>query len=358
MSQDIHQRIENLGNGVDFSDASTYAEVLGYDLNQTAEDQIHAGDTAAVNQTAATAGVQTDASAAATQQTATTQAESSATPNAADPSEATNPGPVDGIATRDGKRIIPYAVLESERRANQALKEQLAKANEQLQAAMAAKETTGNDLAERASSAPESLTDAELEELERDFPSLAKPLQLIRTMNEKLAQLSQTTTQQAPAQQAATAQPADQAALTEQEAYDQGIADNPLIATWMSKGGKEWERACAIDEVLQKDPSNKGLTYSERFAKVQRMVAAEFGIAIPPSGGSTQQAGQTAASSAATKPGALPTPTETTPTLTDLSGRGVSTSRDPLADMTTGQMVDRAMAMSEEELRALAGIPV
>lgn len=358
MSQDIHQRIEDLGNGVDFSDASTYAEVLGYDLNQNdGTTQAQTGDTTQAGQTAAATDGQATANVDGAQTAGTAQVESSATPNAAGASEQSNPGPVDGIATRDGKRIIPYAVLESERRANLALKEQLAKANEQLQA-LASKETSGNDLAERASSSPESLTDAELEELERDFPSLAKPLQLIRSMNEKLAQLSQTTTQQAPAQQAATAQPADQAELTEQEAYDQGIADNPLIATWMSKGGKEWERACAIDEVLQKDPSNKGLTYSERFAKVQRMVAAEFGIDTPPSGGSTQQASQTAASSAATKPGALPTPTETTPTLTDLSGRGVSTSRDPLSDMTTGQMVDRAMSMSEDELRALAGIPV
>ena len=146
----------------------------------------------------------------------------------------------------------------------------------------------------------------------------------------------------------------------EQAAFDNGIADNPLVAKWMSEGGREWQRAVAIDRVLSADPENASLTYSQRFAKVQAMVAAEFGIQAPaaptsaPAGGTSS--GAKPANAAPAAPAKQPQTQQVMPTLTDLGGTGVSVSADPMAGFTPGQMVDAAMEMSEEQLRRMAGL--
>ncbi len=352
MTQDIHAKIDALNSQVDYSDPGTYMDLLGYgsegtdggagqDAGATGNASANQGDTAPANAAAAApaGGQPTDAGAAAS---VPGGADSSDTPDAAD-SGATAPEAIDGIATRDGKRIIPYAVLQAERRDKQALQAQVQELQTQLQAKAGAASSEAGDLADRAATDPNSLTDAELEQLEQDFPSLAKPLRMIRALEEKVNQPPASTP---PPPQASAQQLSRE---DEQAAYDQGIADNPLLASWMSEGGRQWDRAVAIDALLSQDPENKALTYSQRFAKVQAMVAAEFGQQLP--------AAPRAAPTQTTKSApAAPQVSETLPTLTDLGGSGVSVSKDPLAGMTTGQQVDAAMAMSEEQLRAMVGL--
>jgi len=368
MSQDIHSQIDSLeGQNVDYTDPSLYAKILGYDQEHSASAGAGAagaaasaglGDTAAAAATSqgdgSTASGQSDNTASAT---AAATADSGAAPNTADQSSATQSQAIDGIATKDGKRTIPYAVLEQERRANAQLKEQLRIAQQQLQEKAAASSNSAGDLADRAATDPDSLTDAELEQLEQDFPALAKPLKILRRLVDEKGG-AQPATQAAAATPAAApaAPPAGKATTQEDEqaAYDTGIADNPLIAKWMSQGGREWQRACAIDQVLMADPANANLTYTERFAKVQAMVAAEFGIPLPAAPAPAPAPAAGAAAPAAT-PAAPPSQT-VMPTLTDLSGTGVSVSKDPMGGMTPGQMVDAAMEMTEEQLRRMAGL--
>lgn len=368
-TQDIHTQIDSLdGKNVDYSDPNLYAQILGYD--QDAGDEGQGGSQSADSlietsqgDAAAAAATTVDGTAAAGQPDNTSQA-------AAAPAAATSDSTavvtdqqgadqsqqgIDGVATRDGKRIIPYAVLEHERREKQQLKDQLKDLQQQLQAKAAGASTEAGDLADRAATNPDSLTDAELQELEKDFPSLAKPMKVLRALTQKVEGLQQGS--QAPA----AAQPTQQAAQApvqpedEQAAFDNGIADNPLLAKWMSEGGREWQRAVAIDRVLSADPENANLTYSQRFAKVQAMVAAEFGIQAPAAPKPAPAGGAKPASAAAAAP-AQPQTQQVMPTLTDLGGMGVSVSKDPLDGMTPGQMVDAAMDMSEEQLRRMAGL--
>jgi len=364
MSQDIHSQIDSLdGASVDYTDPGLYAKLLGYD--QEAADGAGAGaaDTAASagqgDTAAAAAHTQADGTPAAGQTDNTSQAgaaasaDSGAAPDTAGQASANQSTAIDGIATRDGKRTIPYAVLEQERRANAQLKEQIRTMQQQLQDKAASASNSQGDLADRAAKDPDSLTDAELEQLEQDFPALAKPMKLLRKLVEDRG-----TQQPAGQPAAAPAAPAAGKATTqedEQSAYDTGIADNPLIAKWMSEGGREWQRACAIDQVLMADPENAGLSYTQRFAKVQAMVAAEFGHPLPAAPAPAPSAPASAAAAAAA-PNAAPPSQSVMPTLTDLSGTGVSVAKDPLSGMTAGQMVDAAMDMSEEQLRRMAGL--
>lgn len=368
MSQDIHSQIDSLdGTSVDYTDPNLYTKILGYDQEGAADHGAGAADTAASSgqgdTAAAAAHIQADGTPAAGQTDNTSQAgaaasaDSGAAPDTAGQADATLSQAIEGIATVDGKRTIPYAVLQQERRANAQLKEQVRLMQQQLQEKAASASNSQGDLADRAAQDPDSLTDAELEQLEQDFPSLAKPLKLLRKLVEDRgaqAPAAQATAAPAPA----PAAPAAGKASTpedEQAAYDEGIADNPLIAKWMSEGGREWQRACAIDQVLMSDPANADLTYTERFAKVQRMVAAEFGLSLPAAPAPAPSAPASAAAAAAA-PNAAPPSQSVMPTLTDLSGTGVSVSKDPLSGMTAGQMVDAAMDMSEEQLRRMAGL--
>lgn len=367
-TQDIHTQIDSLdGKNVDYSDPNLYAQILGYDQDvgdegqggsQSTDSLIEAsqGDAAAAAATAgegaAPAG-QLDIAGQAAAAPAGANSDSNAVVTDQQGADQSQQG-IDGIATRDGKRIIPYAVLEHERREKQQLKDQLKDLQQQLQSKAAGASTESGDLADRAATDPDSLTDADLQQLEQDFPSLAKPLKVLRALTQKVDGLQQGS--QAPA-----AQPTQQAAQApaqpedEQAAFDNGIADNPLIAKWMSEGGREWQRAVAIDRVLSADPENASLTYSQRFATVQAMVAAEFGIQAPAAPKPAPAGGAKPASAAAAAP-AQPQTQQVMPTLTDLGGMGVSVSKDPLDGMTPGQMVDAAMDMSEEQLRRMAGL--
>ena len=367
MTQDIHSQIDSLdGQNVDYTDPSLYTKILGYDQAGAEDTGVGAADAAASagqGDTAAAADQnQGDGAPAAGQTDATSQAgsaasaESGVAPDTAGQVDATQSQAIDGIATVDGKRTIPYAVLQQERRANAQLKEQVRLMQQQLQEKAASASNSQGDLADRAAQAPDSLTDAELEQLEQDFPSLAKPLKLLRKLVEDRgaqAPAAQVTAAPAPA----PAAPAAGKASTpedEQAAYDTGIADNPLIAKWMSEGGSEWQRACAIDQVLMSDPENANLTYTERFAKVQAMVAAEFGHPLPAAPAPAPSLPARAAAAAASN--AAPPAKTVMPTLTDLSGMGVSVAKDPMDGMTASQMVDAAMDMSEEQLRRMAGL--
>ena len=371
---DIHTQIDSLdGQNVDYSDPNLYSKLLGYDqqledagqggsqstgvADQTFQGDAAQGAATTVDNTAAAGQSDNTNQGAATQAAAT----SDATAGATDQQGADQSQGIEGVATKDGKRIIPYAVLEHERREKQQLKDQLKGLQQQLQARAADTSTEAGDLADRAATDPNSLTDADLQQLEQDFPSLAKPLKVLRAISEKVEGLQQSSQAQAaalPTQQQATqaqAEPED-----EQAAFDNGIADNPLVAKWMSEGGREWQRAVAIDRVLSADPENASLTYSQRFAKVQAMVAAEFGIQAPaaptsaPAGGTSS--GAKPANAAPAAPAKQPQTQQVMPTLTDLGGTGVSVSADPMAGFTPGQMVDAAMEMSEEQLRRMAGL--
>ena len=90
---------------------------------------------------------------------------------------------------------------------------------------------------------------------------------------------------------------------------------------------------------------------------MQRQVADELGIPLPQQ--SNNAPAPAAAPAAIPKaPAQPPTTTSTQPTLTDLGGGPVVSSSDPLAGMTKGQMVDRAMGMDLETLQRMVGVAI
>lgn len=350
MTKDIQQRIEEMNpDTVDWNDAGTYAALGVGDDDGTASEGAPLGDT--IEEQAAA-----DAKASAPAQAASVPAkteeppktESSETPNAA--AQAKPDEQVDGVATRDGKRVIPYAVLKTARdelRAReQALQEkeaELARLKEQLAAKAA---DTGNAAVDKAMANPAKLSEAQIEKIRVDFPEVADALEAMR---EQLA-----TVQAAKAEQpkpAAVTEPAKAAQPNvedEDEAFDQGLIANPMLASWMAKPSeKPWQRAVAIDKMLSQDPEYAGKTYADRFAVVERMVAAELGIAAPKTEPKPEPVLNVAQA---------PVKQAARPSLSDLGGTAPRSEDDVWAQSTAVDLLARADKMSEQELMRLAGI--
>lgn len=275
-------------------------------------------------------------------------------PPAAEPAPAPNAA-VEGVLTKDGKSVIPYAVLQAARREAREANDRAEQATAALEEARRQAPAAGqSDLADRAAANPDSLTDQEMAELEQDFPALAKPLRLLRAASEKLLTPAPASAPAAPAPSAQRASAAEQDDADAE--FDAGIAANPLLAQWMSSGGREWDRAKAIDRVLQQDPASADLSYAQRFAKVQRMVAAEFDIPLPATA-ATPAPSPAPATAPAAAPASLPTPKASAfPSLSDLGGTPPQSDEDAINGATTADLLAKAERMSDAELMRMAGV--
>lgn len=346
MSKSIQDRVDAVDpDTVNWNDANFYAS-LGVGDDDDEGDPQDKGDTDPAP-AAAPAPAPAAAPAAAPAPTESSNAPAAA-PAPTDPT-----APVEGIATADGKRIIPYGVLQATRRELKETNERLAAAQEALaQAAARQPAAADSALADRAAADPNSLTDEEMAELAQDYPALAKPLKLIRDTHAQLAKLAAAPT---PAPVAAPAPAPSQAAqdLDGEEAFDAGIAANPLLASWMSTGGREWDRAKALDALLQQDPANANLSYTDRFAKVQRMVAAEFDIPVPRAAAPTPPAPAQAAPAAAP----LPKPKAAAlPSLSDMGGTPPQSEEDAINSQSSTDLLAAAERMTDEQLMRMAGV--
>lgn len=334
MSETLTDKLEALDASADFSDPQTYSKLLGYD-----------GEAPAAEQPAAEVKGEIPAApvAAAVPAAAAPAQDSSATPAAA---ETVDPVPA-GIATKDGKHVIPMAVLTDTRQALQRANErarELAEANERLKQELEAR-AAGTKPEDKGAQAPEDaigIPAEELAELEEDFPAVGAVVAKLAKANEALqAQLREVASRQPTA---ATAAPATQ------EVDVQALIDQrPLLSQWQAKGGLAWKAAVEADQALMADPAWSTKPYAERFAEVERRIAEDFGIPI------ATPAAPTAAKPGPAAPPAAPVPMIVLPTLTDFNG-SPATVGDPMAGMAVGKMVDTAMSMDMEALRRLAGL--
>lgn len=334
-----------------WNDAGAYA-ALGIGTPEPDEEieEQEEGDTGP-----APAAAPAPAPAAAAPAPAPAPTESSQAPAAA-PAPA-EPDRVDGIATVDGKRVIPYAVLQATRAEAREQRAEAERLKQELQQVRDQLATSGNQaLADRAASAPETLTAEELAELEQDFPSMAKPLRVIRALQD---QLRQQTAAPAPAPAPAAAAPAPAPAApvaNSEEEFDAALAASPLISKWMTAGGPEWERAQAIDRVLMEDPRNANLTYAQRFAKVERMVAAEFEIPLPAAPGAAPAPAAAAPAAAPAAPAQPAVKPAALPSLTDLGGSPPQSGEDAINSKTALDLLAATENMTEQQLMQMAGV--
>lgn len=244
-----------------------------------------------------------------------------------------------GVLTKDGKHVIPHFVLAEERRSKSLLQQQLTEANRKLQEQAVQLESGGKPAANTAG-----YSDEQLAELEQDFPQLSP---LLSTVKELQANAAKNQPRATPVNQD------DVAAreVAQQETMDAAFAGRALLSKYRETGGVVWSRAVEIDNEMQANPAFASKTMAERFAAVEQSLAAELGIQL-----STPNS-QAAAQAAPARPRATPTPTEVMPTLTDFTGSGVSIqSSDPFNGASDGQMVDQAMAMNLNDLRAMVGL--
>lgn len=234
------------------------------------------------------------------------------------------------ILSKDGKQILPNAVLQSARaeakryrKAKQAAEEEAAELREKL--AKLEKGGATEDMRERAEAGL--LTDEE----RHDWPALAK----IEAALQKLAA-------EKPAKAEAQKPAAETTERTEQEMLDErrdAIDSVPLLALWEATDPVRWAVAVKHDAVLEDSPKWSKRPLAERFAEAARRAAAEFeddkpqaAAQTPP--GSKQQA--PAARRQDHEKAAHDAPRITPSTLSDFKGGGDSGGRQNLSywDMT------------------------
>jgi hypothetical protein len=255
----------------------------------------------------------------------------------------------EGIATKDGKHVIPYSVLQSERtRAAQAERD-LQEARAQLAALQAAatdpKPTAKDGGADTTGVSKEE--EDRLALLEEDFPTVAAELKatraLVKALEAKLTPLE-------VSREADAAQRAAQTAMTVQEAID----SVPKLAHIQAADPEAFALAQQFDNTLRERPDWSGKSMSERFAKVIELVEAAHGeITVPgykPSAEAKDPEALKAAAAAkvATAPKAVPTSLSQFPA-------GDPAAADEVAaveQMSTAQLASKMARMTPAQLDA------
>lgn len=258
-----------------------------------------------------------------------------------------------GVATKDGKHVIPYTVLKSERdRAARA--EQMAREAQERVAALEAQLAQGakpGDSArtEPATPQPDELSQEDLEVLREDFPTVYKAVMAsmatAKALEAKLKPVEETV-QQTEAERARTA------ADTVQEAID----SVPKLAHIQSTNAEAFALARQFDAAIRGQPQWAGKPLSERFAKVTEMVEAAIGpIDLPGSAKPSQDAGSLkdvakAKAAAAAKAGRADVPTS----LSEFPAgqHAAQDEREAAEQLTPLQLAAKFAAMTPDQMDA------
>jgi hypothetical protein len=201
-----------------------------------------------------------------------------------------------GVATKDGKHVIPYSVLQSEREQKTAATRALAEAHERVAALEKSLQAVANgakpgDTARAATAVNaevSEMSDADLEALKEDFPTVYKAL--------KATQAHAATLEAQIREQAGFKQEVEAASKRNVEETIQDVIDsNPKLAHIQANDADAFTLASQIDDTLKANPKWAGRPMSERFAKVIEMVEQANGAITVPGGTSKQQDAPTAA---------------------------------------------------------------
>jgi len=182
-----------------------------------------------------------------------------------------------GVATKDGKHVIPYSVLKSERdRASRAeqvaneMRERVAALEAAVQAASQGAKTGESARTEPQEPTVSDLSSDDLEALKEDFPTVYKAVQAAMA---KAAQLEAKLQPVEDSVRSAEAEQARSASETVQDAIDAV----PKLAHIQATNAEAFELAKQFDATLRSQPAWSGKPLSERFAKVAEMVEAALG---------------------------------------------------------------------------------
>jgi len=195
-----------------------------------------------------------------------------------------------GIATKDGKHVIPYSVLKSERdrasRAEQTLNEmqERVKALEAMQAGNQGAKDGESARTDQQQPTVNDLSPEDLEALKEDFPTVYKAVMASMAAAERLAQQLQ------PVQETVRNAEAEQA-RTSQEAVQDAIYSVPKLAHIQATNKEAFDLAKQFDATLRGQSAWAEKPLSERFSKVAEMVESVIGpIDVPGAPKPTSQA--------------------------------------------------------------------
>ena len=196
----------------------------------------------------------------------------------------------DGVATKDGKHVIPYSVLKSERdraaRAEQIAREAQERL-EALQAQLAAGSQGANngegDRTNQQQPAVSDLSTEDLQTLQEDFPTVYKAVMA------SMAAAKALEAKLAPVEESVRNAEADQA-RSAQETVQDAIDSVPKLAHIQANNAEAFELAKQFDATLRSQSAWADKPLSERFSKVMEMVESTIGqIEIPGSQKATSQ---------------------------------------------------------------------
>lgn len=261
-------------------------------------------------------------------------------------SQSTNDDQADGVATKDGKHIIPYTVLKSEReRANRA--EQIARETQERLEALQAQVSNGSQGAKDGESARTEQTTEQpaidpddLEALKEDFPTVYKAVMASMAAAKALEAKLQPVADSVQTQEAERARSATQDV---QEAID----SVPKMAYIQATNKPAFELAKQFDATLRDQTAWQGKSLAERFAKVAEMVESAIGpIDLPAGSRATQSAEDLAKAAKALAAKASKANRSEVPT---------SLSEFPAGQHAAESEIEAIEAMSQQQLAAKFG---
>lgn len=267
------------------------------------------------------------------------------------PTTATTAEPVGGVASKDGKKVLPYVVLTSAR--EETRKERTARLAAEAEAQRLREEVEALRTGKKPAAEVEAPSEDEVAEVAKASPKVAAALTAAQRRAQELEQENEALRTKVPAPAAPAKSP--------QEEVDEAIDQIPLLATWRATDPEKFARAVAIDKVEKDSPKWKGKSYAERFAAVTKKVADEYDIEFLDDASTPASAPAAAKPSAAatTSPGrprkdpeeVIAAATQKAPnTLSDFKGGAVSKDETRIGNLSPLRQEAALESMSDEDL--------
>lgn len=267
------------------------------------------------------------------------------------PATTTTAEPVGGVASKDGKKVLPYIVLTSAR--DETRKERTARVAAEAEAQRLREENEALRSGKQPAAAAETPSEEEVAEVAKSSPKVAAALTAAQRRAQELEEENAALRTKVP--ESATP------ARSPQEEVDEAIDQIPLLATWRATDPEKFARAVAIDKVEKDSPKWKGKSYAERFEAVTKKVASEYDIEYLDETSTPAPATAAAKPSAAatTPPGrprkdpdeVIAAATQKTPsTLSDFKGGAVSKDETRIGNLSPLRQEAALESMSDDDL--------
>lgn len=254
------------------------------------------------------------------------------------------------IETKQGKPVIPYAVLATERERRHAAEQAVESLRKELDALSAKVEQPGTQANEPESEATHDLLSEEkLAAMADEFPEIGNVLKALsaktRALDDQLAKVSEF--ENARVEQ-------EQKRLMDE--VQEAIDSNPTLRYWQAENPQMWGEAVRLDEMIKANPANQSQTLSERFEKVVVAIEALYGKADLPDAYKPEKAPDTSIEQVAAKAKAAVEKVGTfkPKTLSDMPGGTTppTTERERIETMSPHELQRLMDSMDADQLAA------